>query len=149
MTPLDQIKSPEMEKKQTDMSDKLWMALIVVALAIGGAVAFKYVMTGVLVLAAILEMAMYLLFRNQSSVLREYVMIGVFLAAAMAGIVVYFGHRFFNGINCGAHACDPVPDVVVVGEPAGTNIVKPASTNNVVPTVGTPEQLSQTGSKTP
>lgn len=143
--------SPEMLKKQAarrDMYDKLWSALIV-ALVIVGAVAFKYVLLEVLVVITIMHMIGYFLVKD--SFCRYRYKIGLLLWAAITGIFAFFAfrHQILNGFKWVAHGCDLAPNVMLEVEPAGTNIVEPASTNNVVPTVGTPEQLSQTGSKTP
>ena len=147
--------SPEMLKKKESLRDmyyKLWFALIVVALAIGGAVAFKYVMIGVLVVAAILEMIECLLLKDESSSLFYYTRNGALfprhgalIGAVMAGMVVYFGHWVRNS----GHTCDPAHDVVLEVEPAGTNILDTVTTNGIVPTVETIEQLLQPKSETP
>jgi hypothetical protein len=144
----DEISEMEkMERKKESLRDMyyhLWLALFVVALVIGGAVAFKYVMLGVLVLAAIIEITVYL--RPPPSVLREYVMIGVVLGAAMAGMFVYFGRQVGKRFKWAAHTDDPAPDVVLEVETAGTNIVESAMTNSAG---GPIEQPSQTESETP
>ena len=146
----------EMEKKKKkkeafrEMYSKLWFAFIVVALVIGGAVAFKHVMLGVLVVAAIFELTAYLVCRDDTPFFnREFEMRGVLIGAAMAGIVVYFGHLVGNGLKEMMHADGPAPDVVLEVEPTGMNILETTTTNSVASSSGTPEQLSQTGSETP
>lgn len=105
-----------------DKYDKLWFALVVLALIIGGAVAFKYVMFGVLVVAAI--MAIIVFFWRPGQVLHEYVMLGVLFAGVIAGMAVYIGNMIHNGLKVMIHTYDPAPDVIFVVDPAVSNIVE-------------------------
>ena len=121
-----------MEKKQTSHQDKytkLWRALIVVALVIGGAAAFEYVMLGVLVVAAIMAIIVYLW--RPASVPHEFLMLGVLIAAVIAVMAVYVGKLIHNGLKVMIHTYAPAPDVVFVVDPASTNIVESATTNIV------------------
>ena len=140
--------SPEMLKKQAarrDMYDKLWSALIV-ALVIVGAVAFKYVLLGVLVVITIMHIIGYFLVKD--SFCRYRYKIGLLLWAAITGIFAFFAfcHQILNGFKWVAHGCDLAPNVMLEVEPAGTNIVESVTTNS---SDGLIEQPSQTESETP
>jgi hypothetical protein len=140
----------ELEKKQPSRQDKygkLCLALIVVSLVLGGAAAFKYVMIGVLVVAAIMAIIVHLW--RPASVLHEYWTLGVLVAAVIAGMAVYIGKLIHNGLKVMTHTYDPAPDVVFVVDPAATNFVESATTS-IVESLNDPiAQPSPTERETP
>lgn len=143
----DELASEEQAAQRArDMHDKLWSALVVVALVIGGVFAFKYVLLGVLVVITIIQVIGY--FLEKESFRRYILRDGLLVRAAMTGIFAYFAfrHQIHNGFKWVAHTCHPAPNVVLEVETAGTNIVESAATNSAG---GPIEQPSQTESETP
>ena len=89
------------------------------------------------------------LWRKSGAVLMEYVVLGVLIVAALAGTVLYFGQQIRNSFRVMVHTYGPAPDTRFVVEPAGTNILESATTNNVALNAGMPEQPPQRESETP
>ena len=129
----DELASEEQAARRArDMHDKLWSALVVVALVIG-AFSFKYVLLAVLVVITIIQVIGY--FLEKESIRRYILRDGLLVWAAMTGIFAYFAfrHQIHNGFKWVAHTCHPAPNVVLEVETAGTTILDTVTTNGIAP----------------